>query len=89
MPSAASDPRVRAAWWYDFIWSVIFLLAAWGGWHCFVSLEQYGESVVMWLPIAVVYDLIGRWGVIDMAALLSVVCAVSGIRKFRHRSGTE
>ena len=85
-PGTQSDGRIRAAWWYDLIWSVLFLLAAYGAYRYFLWYESTDESVLMWAPIAIAYRLTGKWGVVVLACLLSVVCLRSGVRKLKGAS---
>lgn len=79
--SSNTEDGIRAAWWYDLLWGVVFAFAAFGAYRYFVWFESSDRSVVMWAPVAFVYDLSGKWGVVAVLCILSVVCFASGRRK--------
>ena len=83
--SPPTDGRIRAAWWYDLIWVFVFAFAAYGAYRYFVWFESTDESVMMWAPIAIIYRFTGKWGVVGVACLLSVICLTSSVSKFQAR----
>lgn len=82
-PPTESPQGIKQQWWYDLIWSGIFLFAVYKAYTFFTWFEGAGEEVTVWAPIAWVYHWTGKWGVMALAGLLSLVCFGSGIRKFR------
>ena len=77
------DNRITAQWWYDLVWAVLFPLFGWLLYRHFAKFEAEGGKMMMWAPIAMIYDLTGKWGVVVAGALSGIFCLKSGLSKFR------
>lgn len=77
------DDRITAQWWYDLLWAGLFPLFGWLLYLHFAKFEAAGGKMLMWAPIAMIYNLTGKWGVVVAGVLAGLFCLKSGVSKFR------
>ena len=77
------DNRIRARWWYDLIWAVVFPAAGWGLYCHFEKMEAKGGRYLMPTYIAGPYKLFGKIGLLVLGILLGVVCLRVGLLKLK------
>jgi hypothetical protein len=74
-----------AVWWKTLLWGLASLAAAVLLYWYLDSKERSGESFRIQWMLALVYDLLGKWGVAGIFLVIGVVCVVLSARQ-RQRS---
>jgi hypothetical protein len=91
--STQRDDRIRAQWWYDLLWAGLFPLFGWLLYLHFANFETSGGKMRMWAPIAMIYNLTGKWGVVVAGVVTGLFCLKSAVSKFRemrsHRADND
>lgn len=81
--STERDDRITAQWWYDLLWAGLFPVFGWLLYRHFANFEASAGQMWMWAPIAMIYRLTGKWGVVVAGALAGLFCLKSGLSKFK------
>lgn len=75
------------AWW-KYVGGGLFLWAITIGFYFYIVAFETGdaESVRIWAPVALLYNLAGKWPVIAIGALFGLGSVAVGVKAYREQS---